>query len=193
MGSPLKNRIVGTLIVGAIAIIVLPDLLSGKNYTPEEEFQVTPLRPEVALELRGAEFPPDFSEQATRVPEPFEGDVQDDAPALEMREAQLTPAARPANQSSTASSSAQEAITGDAFAIQLGAFRNADTVADLVRQLQAQGFQAYSRTTQNSAGQSLTLLMVGPDLNQQRLNDMLPQLKELTNLEGRVVAYSPTR
>lgn len=195
MSSPLKNRIVGTLIVGAVAIIVLPDLLSGKNYTPDEEFQMTPLRPEVALELRAATFPADFSEQVASAQGSaiYEGIVLDESPTSDAQQGQQNPRSVSASAQDEQATSSATQVAGDAFVIQLGAFRNAETVADFVRLLQAQGFQAFSRTTRNSSGQTLTLLMVGPDLNQQRLVEMLPQLKELTNLEGRVVAYSPAR
>lgn len=191
MAGPLQNRIVGTVIIGALAIIILPDLLSGKNYQPDDDFHVTPLRPEVALDIRDAQFPQDFDERVERTQPTYEGDVID---APELREARIGSAVEesPTSRSNASDEVATaDPVTGDAFTIQLGAFRNADRVQELVRSLRSEGFQAYTRTQPSSSGEALTLLMVGPDLSEQKLREQLPKLKEKTGLDGRIVSYKP--
>mgnify|MGYP000249854740 CR=1 FL=1 len=39
MSTPFQNRLVGTIIVAAVAIIVLPDLLDGNKKTFQDEFE----------------------------------------------------------------------------------------------------------------------------------------------------------
>ncbi|EGN76310.1 hypothetical protein A28LD_0042 [Idiomarina sp. A28L] len=187
MASQLQNRIVGTLIVIALAVIILPDLLSGKNYNPDEEFQVSPLRPQVSSEMTAPEFPDDFSERAVREPNVFVDD--NDFAVQEPREAAPV-------QIGTAETENTEATAenlNDGWVIQLGAFRNAERVAEIVNELRAEGYSAYSRNTRNSQGDQLTLLLVGPDVNAARLEAQLPRLREISGLSGRVVEYRPAQ
>lgn len=204
MASPLQNRIVGTVIVLALAVIILPDLLTGKNYQPEEDFQVSPLRPEVDMRMQLPEFPENFDELTERSDSAYEGDVVEDQPLREVAEATLGEGSGSGSGSGAGTTSAtsttnatnaspEPAIDGDAWAIQLGAFRNAERVAELVADLRSQGFAAYSRVVRNSRGESLTLLLVGPDINRERLEAQIPRLQEATQLQGRIVEYEPTR
>ncbi len=84
----------------------------------------------------------------------------------------------------------EKAAAGERWVIQLGAFRNVDTVNELLKSLRAEGFSADSRILRRSDGQ-LHLLLVGPDLNEKALISQLGPLKELTGLEGKVVPYRP--
>nr|WP_228517962.1 SPOR domain-containing protein [Aliidiomarina indica] len=143
------------------------------------------------MDIRDAQFPDDFNDRVTRTEPTYEGDIID---APELREAQIgansVEPAQPADESPT-ETPATAALTGDAYTIQLGAFRNAASVQDLVRSLRAEGFQAYARTQPSSSGEPLTLLMVGPELSEQRLREQLPKLKELTGLDGTIRSYQP--
>lgn len=197
MASSLQNRIVGTVIVLALAVIILPDLLTGKNYQPEEDFQVSPLRPEVDTQMRRPEFPDNFDELTERNEAAYEGDVVDDQldhevdqGLREVAEAQL---GERAGRERASAEQAAPVVEGEAWAIQLGAFRNADRVAELVTELRGQGFAAYSRVVRNSSGDTLTLLLVGPDINRERLEAQLPRLLEVVKLQGRIVEYEPAR
>ncbi|RUO38795.1 dedD protein [Aliidiomarina shirensis] len=187
MASQLQNRIVGTLIVIALAVIILPDLLSGKNYNPEEEFQVSPLRPQANSEMTAPEFPDDFSERAEREPNVYVED--NDFAVQEPREAS------PIQVGSADNEEDESAATNvnEGWVIQLGAFRNAERVAEIVAELRSEGYSAYSRNTQNSQGDELTLLLVGPDVNAARLEEQLPRLQEISGLSGRVVEYRPAQ
>ncbi|RUO21129.1 SPOR domain-containing protein [Aliidiomarina iranensis] len=183
MASQLQNRIVGTLIVVALAVIILPDLLSGKNYNPDDDFQVSPLRPETSAEMNAPEFPEDFSERAQREPRVF---AEDDGFAIpEPQEAGLN------NTTAGDTESVSSEVMNEGWVIQLGAFRNAERVSEIVTELRAEGYSAYSRNTRNSNGDLLTLLMVGPDVNAARLEAQLAQLEEISGLSGRVVEYRP--
>ncbi|MCH8501419.1 MAG: SPOR domain-containing protein [Aliidiomarina sp.] len=197
MASALQNRIVGTVIVIALAVIILPDLLAGKNYQFDNDIQVSPLRPDLNTVPERAEFPDDFDALTERQLLTYDGEVTDAEP----QEARLEATAQnrvetprtiePVIEENTGS--AAEEVSGDAWAIQLGAFRNADRVAELVATLRAEGHPAYSRLVRNSQGQSLTLLLVGPDIDRSRLEQKIPELKQIVSLDGRIVEYQPAQ
>jgi len=197
VASALQNRIVGTVIVIALAVIILPDLLAGKNYQFDNDIQVSPLRPELNTAPEQAEFPDDFDTLTERQLLTYNGDVTDAEPQEAILES--TAQNRVEAPTITATASEEDAsptpaeLSGDAWAIQLGAFRNADRVAELVATLRAEGHPAYSRLVRNSQGQSLTLLLVGPDIDRSRLEQKIPELKQVVGLDGRLVEYQPAQ
>ncbi|MGQ4276307.1 SPOR domain-containing protein [Pseudidiomarina sp. E22-M8] len=193
MASQLQNRIVGTIILVALAVIILPELLDGKQIRQEQDFEAMPLQPEAdvveqqvtlpATELEGTAInvTPDANSEVTLTAE--------DAPNLD----EAAVAARSESQNSTTKAEAeptQESLQEPGWVIQLGAFSNADSVDKLMQQLQNQGFAAYRETTQVN-GKTLIRLLVGPALTQAELEQQLPELKKLTGLNGRIVRFEP--
>jgi len=179
--SPLQNRLVGTVIVVALAVIILPDLFGNAGQMQNDEFQVTPLRPSVEPQMQSPSFPNNFSvkgnENTNVIAVPIVEDqieVREPAEAVELTTATQEPAVP----------------TGERWVIQLGAFRNVDAVNELLAKLRAEGFQADSRVLRRADG-PLHLVLVGPDLNEQALISQLEPLKKLTDLEGKVVPYRP--
>lgn len=178
MASQLQNRIVGSVILIALAVIFLPELLDGKPQQRQETFDAIPLQPELEV----TEVP------VTRVPdvEQFEGlapietvEVDaDDAPV--MRETSPKPAAAPTGAD----------LKQPGWIIQLGVFRNQASVERLVEQLRAAGYPAFREAVQSEQGVRHKLL-VGPGLVKAELEADLPKLKELTDLNGRVFRYEP--
>lgn len=57
MSTPFQNRIVGTVIVAAIAIIFLPDFLDGDKKKYNAEFENIPQAPKIELSTTAKEFP----------------------------------------------------------------------------------------------------------------------------------------
>ena len=51
MASKFQNRLVGTIILVAIGVIVLPDVLDGEKTHYKEEIASIPLKPELDSEL----------------------------------------------------------------------------------------------------------------------------------------------
>lgn len=179
--SPLQNRLVGTVIVVALAVIILPDLFGNAGQMQTDDFQVTPLRPSVEPQMQSPSFPNDFSVNGTDNANVIAVPIVDDP--LEMRELAEPVELTPASQAPTTPS-------GERWVIQLGAFRNVDAVNELIAKLRAEGFQADSRVLRRADG-PLHLVLVGPDLNEQALISQLEPLKKLTELEGKVVPYRP--
>ncbi|MDO2947726.1 SPOR domain-containing protein [Aeromonas simiae] len=74
--------------------------------------------------------------------------------------------------------------------IQLGAFKNVDSVNSIVAKLRAAGYPAHSVPRTPRQGE-LNRVVVGPDVSRDKLQGMLPRLNQLTALSGSVVAYNP--
>ncbi|WP_411358832.1 SPOR domain-containing protein [Pseudidiomarina salilacus] len=182
MASQLQNRIVGSIILIALAVIILPELLDGRQVREQQEFEAMPLQPETEVVEQAVTYP-ETELEGTPIqvnPEPVEL-TADTAPELD-QEAEVT-APQPA-------APVTEALTEPGYVIQLGAFSNADSVAKLITELQAKGFAAYSETVQVN-GKALIRLMVGPALTEAELEQQLPELQKLTGLNGRVIRFEP--
>ncbi len=172
MASPLQNRIIGTAILIALAVIFLPDLLDGQKVTRDDDVQTIPLRPELTVQPTNPQFPADFDQR-----------VDSAQPSRSSEETFVAPP-EPVSVVLGADSDAP------AWVIRLGAFRNADNVQRLVRTLRDNGFNAYSRSQPSQNGE-LRVLFVGPDLDADVLQAQIPELLQLTGLEGQLVPYQP--
>lgn len=170
MASSLQNRIVGTAILIALAVIFLPDLLDGQKVTRDDDTETIPLRPELTVEQAAPEFPSDFDQ---RIEEAQPQEAQEFVAIPEPLTGTLT------NNPET-----------PAWVVRLGAFRNTENAQRLVTNLREQGFNAYLRSQPSQDGE-LRILYVGPDLNAAILEQQLPELKALTELDGQIVPYQP--
>ncbi|MGY3942938.1 cell division protein DedD [Aeromonas tecta] len=74
--------------------------------------------------------------------------------------------------------------------LQLGAFKNADSVNALVSKLRAAGYSAHTSPRTPVQGQ-ITRVFVGPDVSKAKLQGMQSKISQMTGLGGSVVAYNP--
>lgn len=180
MASPLQNRIVGTVILVALAVIFLPDLLDGEKVQRDEELETIPLRPELTMQQRRGEFSDDFDQRVAGADA-----VNEDLQAVDENDREEF-TAPPEPVAATIGGD----VESPAWVVRLGAFRNVDNVRRLVAELQEAGYNAYTRKAQSDSGE-LHVLLVGPDLKRDVLSEQLSELKELTGLEGQVIPYRP--
>jgi len=185
LASPLQNRLVGTLILVALAVIILPDVLDGEKAETLEEFESIPLQPQQNTKLQEPQPIPDdvskkLAERTSQVDESETEATAETAEPLDGEALAETALKAPPREPK------EFAADMDAFVIQLGAFSNRQSVEKLVTQLRQKGFAAYSE----QAG-DLTKLMIGPDTSRNELEKQLTRLNELTGLQGKVVTYKP--
>lgn len=180
MASPLQNRIVGTVILVALAVIFLPDLLDGEKVQRDEELETIPLRPELSMQQRRGEFSDDFDQRISEA-DPVTEDLQ---AVDENGREEFTAPREPVSVTLGGD------VESPAWVVRLGAFRNVDNVQRLVEELQDAGYNAYTRKAQNDDGE-LHVLLVGPDLKRDVLSEQLSELKDLTGLQGQVIPYRP--
>ncbi len=212
MSTPFQNRLVGTVIVAAMAIIFLPDLLDGDKKTYQEEFDRIPAAPTIDFKPQGHSFPQEKlaqldteelsdevalddeqmmqSEQQTK--------AQQDTPlANETTKVEVLPKPDTLDNTqqklnSTLSELPSKAVANEAWVIQLGSFRHKNNVDDLVNKLTAAGYKAFTRPIKTKTG-TLTKVFVGPELIKTSLEKKIPALKSLTKVEGKIARFSPTK
>lgn len=178
MSSQVQNRIVGSVILIALAVIILPELLDGKPVQEQQQFETIPLQPDVAVvELAVSEIDDTFV-AVPSLPETLE--LTADEPPV----TQQPIAKRQAN------APQQNDLQQPGWSVQLGAFKNKAAVDDLVARLRKAGYSAY-REALVVNGQPMYKLMVGPLLSKQEAEALLPALLKATELKGTVVRFEP--
>ncbi|WP_334048719.1 SPOR domain-containing protein [Alteromonas gracilis] len=201
MTSALKNRLVGTIIVVALAVIFLPDFLDGKKQTNREPFVSVPANPPKKPIVEPEPFPSERVAKAAVPAVEIEDETAiDDEPVVTSRDedsgASVTQAPKEKvfeEQDNLASQTVIDnkgaAADDDAgWVIQLGSFRHEKNVKALLAKLERAGYRAFSRKIQTSSG-PLNKVFVGPDLDKNKLESALPHLKELTSLKGKVTTF----
>lgn len=179
MSSQVQNRLVGSVILIALAVIILPELLDGKPLQEQQQFDSIPLQPDA--EVTQLEVEPLADDVFVGVPQLAE--------TLELTAEEATPIdAQGVERPRTLPQ--QRDLRQPGWLVQLGVFSNQASVANLVTQLRAKGYPAYSESVQSN-GRTLHKLLVGPSLSKAELEAELPALKQLTKLDGTLVRFEP--
>ena len=210
MSTPFQNRLVGTIIVAAIAIIFLPDVLDGDKKTYQDNFEAIPSTPQVDFLQTNKSFP---EEKLANLPvEPIsderaldEQSVIDSAKALKEKGVTVSTLSKePVFSAVPAVASAKKlvteaikkvpskAIAQQAWIIQLGSFRHQNNVDDLLSKLQKAGYTAFTKPIKTKKG-NLTKVCIGPELIKSSLEAKLPALKKLTHVQGKVTRFYPAK
>lgn len=210
MSTPFQNRLVGTIIVAAVAIIFLPDVLDGDKKTYQDNFETIPAAPQVDFPAVDKNFPEE--KLASLAKEKISDDVAlDDDSALDAskalsekgvnvstlaKEPSFTTTSSETNTKKTADlvvkKTPSTAVLKQAWVIQLGSFRHQNNVDDLVSKLKKEGYTAFTKPIKTKNGK-LTKVFVGPELIKSSLEEKLPALKKLTNVQGKVARFYPSK
>lgn len=188
MSSALQNRLVGTVIVVALAVIFLPDFLDGKKETSKTEFASVPAAPAKKPIVEPDEFPAERVAKAAQRPLEVVNEQPVDEPAEVATAANDSSSAQQDDLARRTVVDQTPAAQDAGWVIQLGSFRHAQNVKQLAQKLEKAGYRTFSRPIKTSSGR-LTKVFVGPDLNKQKLESAIPHLKELTGLKGRVTEF----
>lgn len=206
MNTALQNRLVGTVIIVALAVIFLPDLLDGKKQTKQDIQVNIPKVPEgLTMQAPRTIDVAALSEQA-QAPENIAMETAvDDEPSTELTPSSSTDtvATQPevnltSNNRSQTQNASLENQTQLLFAdpkdsagwvVQLGSFRHQKNVRELMNVLEKAGYRTFSRPVQTPSGE-LTKVFVGPEIEQEKLKSALPHLNEITKLKGRLTPFT---
>ncbi|MGL4250454.1 MAG: cell division protein DedD [Aeromonas sp.] len=88
------------------------------------------------------------------------------------------------------STPAPAAAAQGSWILQLGAFKNVDSVNALVSKLRAAGYSAHTSPRTPVQGQ-LNRVFIGPDVSKAKLQGMQGRISQMTGLSGSVVSYNP--
>lgn len=208
MTSALQNRLVGTIIVVALVVILVPEFLDGEKRSNQQEFMDIPPVSEL-VEVAPVE---DFDSRSvesemTRPVEVIDEKPVDDVTQVPSENTSNQPQAEgePANEQNIAvtqtpsvtdtntpvqntPSLADIDLEGSGWVVQLGSFRHQKNVRELMKKLKDAGYRSYSRPVQTTMGE-LTKVFIGPEVEREKLERALPHLKEITQLTGKITAY----
>ena len=214
MSTPFQNRIVGTIIVAAVAIIFLPDLLSGNKKKHNAEFEDIPQPPKVEMNMQMATFPEDKlnpikstenndidiveQDDAFNAVEHFEkepiistANIINDGKVKVQTLAKKTPSEK--NVTSANIKKIPEKINiKESWVIQLGSFRHQQNVSALVDKLKYHGYLTFTKPIKTENG-TLTKVFIGPNINKSELEKKIGPLKSLTNVQGKLTLFSPAK
>lgn len=191
MTSALQNRLVGTVILVALAVIFLPDFLDRKKESNKDTFVSVPATPAKKPIVDPEPFP---SERATNlsqrpldvIEEPVVDDSVPMAPKPMVKEVAITQEDDLASQTVVSKPASESVDAG--WVVQLGSFRHEKNVKQLLDKLEKAGYRAFSRPIETRSG-PLTKVFVGPDIDKKKLQGALPHLQEVTGLKGKVTTF----
>ncbi|MDC9604566.1 cell division protein DedD [Xenorhabdus griffiniae] len=211
MASKFQNRLVGTIVLVALGVIVLPMIFDGDKKYNENQFAAIPLVPKPGDEEDIDSIPPLTQNMPSTPPEGAAQAMQsqEQEPDIEMlswpspaEPITAPPVTVTPEPKKVEPSPQQKAVTkpkpepteqapqAAAYVVQLGALKNADKVDEIVARLRLSGHQVYTVPSSPVQGQ-LTRIYVGPNASRQVLESILPELKELTGLQGQIKNYKP--
>ena len=200
MASQFKNRLVGVTILVALVVIFLPSVIDGEKTSYQQEFVTTPIKPD--LKAHSKEFQSASAAQEKKIL--IEDAIQVDTTTeivndvsewkveeiAEIEDTDKNKTETVATESKNSESNNKTVFSDPAWTIQLGAFQNKENINTLLKKLSKAGFQAHTIPKEVMEGQ-LTRVFVGPDVSKKVLEEKLPRLKRLTNLDGKLVPFNP--
>ena len=210
LSTPFQNRLVGTIIVAAVAIIFLPDVLDGDKKTYQDNFEAIPAALQVEFPKADKTFPKENLAKLAKDKISDETAIDDTSSIdtsklLSEKDVAVTTLAKETDFSKAKndksvskatnkknSSLPSKAVKKQAWVIQLGSFRHQNNVDDLVNKLKTNGYTAFTKPIKTKNGK-LTKVFVGPELIKSSLDKKLPALKKLTNVQGKVARFNPTK
>lgn len=199
MDESLKARLIGAAVLVAVAVLLIPELLSGRKTAepqPADSAEARGTRT-FTIELNGGSAPgdsqpPPISEApapatapapvaATEQPaaEPPVAASPEPAPEpVAPREPPAVAKAAPAipDKPPVETAPAPAAVTRGGWAVQVGAFGSASAAQRLVKDLQGAGYRAYVSPVTRS-GKTLHRVRVGPEAGRDDANRLAERLK----------------
>lgn len=198
MKEATKKRIVGTVVLLALALIFLPIIFDGNGsyqapvasripdppvipVLPEPE----PSRPQIIAD----ELPQNSGAEQTAGAETATPEQPEEAG--QMQETDQQPAVEVVESAPDFEREIPEFDANGmplAWVVRLGTFANAANADNLVARLQDAGFKAYTRPM-TSSDSDMTAVFVGPWLQRQLVENYRQQLQEQFQLAGMIVRY----
>ncbi|HHF3079772.1 SPOR domain-containing protein [Vibrio diabolicus] len=194
MASKFQSRLVGTIILVAVGVIVLPDVLDGKKLHYKEEFASIPIKPELDSDVENFEILEPVEDDIALPDSPVEAVVQEQEGAqVAASEPDPTPTPTPEvikqpEQVEVATRPVQEKnqYEDSAWIIQLMALKNHENAVALVADLQKRGYQAHTKKENE-----FTRVIVGPDVSKSKLERQVKELQKITGSKGQLLKFKP--
>ncbi|MGR5067092.1 SPOR domain-containing protein [Vibrio alfacsensis] len=192
MASKFQSRLVGTIVLVAVGVIVLPDVLDGKKLHYKEEFASIPIKPELDSDVENFEILEPVEDVISLPESPVtatisqsegsQGSVSESdvvpQPEVEEQPESVEVVVRPVEE--------KNQYQDSAWIIQLMALKNHDNAVALVDDLQKRGYQAHVKKENN-----FTRVIVGPDVSKSKLERQVKELQKITGSKGQLLKFKP--
>ncbi|MGO1191158.1 SPOR domain-containing protein [Vibrio casei] len=195
MASKFQSRLIGTVILVAIGVIVLPDVFDGQKKHYQEEFAAIPIKPtDEVNELVSDEVkePVELDVPLPKEPVPVVT-VQLDQKSESIEEPKKTVTTqvdrsevKDVSEPKTTPVREKNKYADSAWIIQLVALKNQDNAKKLVTDLQKRGFQAHLKPDNG-----LSRVIIGPDVSKEKLEQQIDKLQKITGLKGQLQTFKP--
>jgi DedD protein len=220
LSTPFQNRLVGTIVISAVAIIFLPDIFDGEKHTEQSTFDAIPKAPVYQGNKEVKSFPTAQLSQIAEGPISDEKAVDEDTlPSSSLTETvdksaekedtntivvtAVNPNPEFAEQT-TDNSNRIEIKNADqnkvetsipenkSWVIQLGSFKHRKNVDALITNLKKNNYVVFTRPIKTHSG-ILTKVFIGPELSKKALESKLDKLYKLTSMKGTITEFKPAK
>lgn len=162
MEVPLKQRIVGAIVLVTLGVIFIPALLDGSGYKSRQVQDI---------EIKEKpDFPPLSSKRVEPIPTPIDDIKKEQAKALKADPKQ--PDKKPIK----------------SFALQVGTFDSRENAEKLQKQMQQAGYTTYVQRS-TSKGKDSYKVRIGPELEHSKLDKIKAKVKKSHKIDGYVVNH----
>ncbi|MGL4830224.1 MAG: SPOR domain-containing protein [Vibrio sp.] len=192
MASKFQSRLVGTIVLVAIGVIVLPDVLDGKKTHFKEEIASIPIKPQLEGEIEKFEVQDPVQDTIVLPEAPVSvtqtGTESPSVPASTASVPKNPPPAKVVEQVPVTVTEVPESndYQDSAWIIQLMALKNADNARSVVADLQKRGYQAHVKQEND-----FTRVIIGPDVSKSKLETQLQELEKITGAKGQLLKFKP--
>ncbi|PFG45934.1 DedD protein [Vibrio sp. ES.051] len=194
MASKFQSRLVGTIILVAVGVIVLPDVLDGQKLHYKEEFASIPIKPELDSDVENFEILEPVEDDIALPNSPVEAvvqgskDTQHAVSKPELTEPSQPEATKQSEKVEVATRPVEEKnqYADSAWIIQLMALKNHENAVALVADLQKRGYQAHMKQENE-----FTRVIVGPDVSKSKLERQVKELQKITGSKGQLLKFKP--
>lgn len=204
MNSQLKQRLVGAVVLVALAVIFIPMLLPGKgdlsrgidgsNIPPEPDYRFSapvpapeapPMAAAPGLPVGEAQdqAAPDAPPVSSVKPAPVVTESPKASPAIKAP----TPEAAPTKATASAAPN-EKSPQASGWVVQVGSFSSQPNAKALCEKLRKQGYACFVEAVQATAD-AVYRVRVGPTVSRATADKMRQKLLDVTGLQGLVQAY----
>lgn len=182
----MRQRVVGALVLACVAVIVVPMLLDGEGINaPELDVRVPPAPTPSPPAEPQPRTPSGEMPTPTLPPAPGPDVTPTDEPGTAADDEAEPPA------SEEGADVLNDAGLLQGWSVRLGTFGSAANAENLMRELRADGYQAYTRVIRRESG-TLTAVLVGPVMEREEAGRLRDTLAGDYGLDGMVVEFDVT-
>lgn len=201
MASKFQSRLIGTVILVAIGVIVLPDVFDGQKEHYKEEFAAIPIKPADEVTKGGESIDMIKTPVELDVALPDEPVTTTIASEAKSNTSEKVIATKPVSEKKSPKQVVAKAdqvevqakpvrevnqYSDSAWIIQLVAVRNQDNAKKLVADLKKRGYQAHLKPDGG-----IFRVIVGPDVSKDKLDKQVAELQKITGLKGQLQTFKP--